>query len=357
MPDEKETFGSWRTASDGTAHYVLAGKALCGARIKAQRPEPVRSEKSLCCRTPLCEECLDLNTERSRGAHGDASDAQPPPATDILVASDSSGRGSRNSDSRTRFIRTDPEPFMATRLGGIWPAMLTPTVDGGPSLAACEQLVELFAEQKLGGIYVAGSTGGWPLFSIEERKAIAERVVRAAAGRLPVMVHVGAVATADAVALAEHAARIGADAVSAVGPIYYPASPDALFEHYHRIGSATHLPFYAYHLSLVAKVNLSPREYVERLLAIPRIAGMKITDHDLYPFGLIHSAAGERLQLFSGADEVMCHAILSGATGAIGTFYNLWGPACAAARAATALGNIETGRGFRCCASRRPSPT
>src|SRR5690242_19107811 len=130
---------------------------------------------------------------------------------------------------------------MATRLGGIWPAMLTPTVDGGPSLAACEQLVELFAEQNLGGIYVAGSTGGWPLFSIEERKAIAERVVRAAAGRLPVMVHVGAVATADAVALAEHAARIGADAVSAVGPIYYPASPDALFEHYHRIGSATHL--------------------------------------------------------------------------------------------------------------------
>ena len=235
---------------------------------------------------------------------------------------------------------------MATRLGGIWPAMLTPTVDGGPSLAACEQLVELFAEQNLGGIYVAGSTGGWPLFSIEERKAIAERVVRAAAGRLPVMVHVGAVATADAVALAEHAARIGADAVSAVGPIYYPASPDALFEHYHRIGSATHLPFYAYHLSLVAKVNLSPREYVERLLAIPRIAGMKITDHDLYPFGLIHSAAGERLQLFSGADEVMCHAILSGATGAIGTFYNLWGPACAAARAATALGNIETGRAF-----------
>jgi hypothetical protein len=76
MPDEKETFGSWRTASDGTAHYVLAGKALCGARIKASAPEPVRSEKSLALVTPLCEECLDLNTERWRDAHGDASDAQ-----------------------------------------------------------------------------------------------------------------------------------------------------------------------------------------------------------------------------------------------------------------------------------------
>jgi hypothetical protein len=75
MPEAMETFGSWRTASDGTAHYVLSGKSLCGARIKANAPEPVRSEKSLALVTPLCEECLDLNTERWRGAHGDASDA------------------------------------------------------------------------------------------------------------------------------------------------------------------------------------------------------------------------------------------------------------------------------------------
>jgi len=242
---------------------------------------------------------------------------------------------------------TGPELFMTTRFGGIWPAMLTPTTaHGAPALAVCEQLVELFARQQLGGIYLTGSTGGWPLFTVEERKAIAERVVRAAAGRLPVMVHVGAVATADAVALAEHAARIGAAAVSAVGPIYYPASADNVFEYYRRIGSATDLPLYAYHLSGVNKLALDPRAYVERLLAVPNIAGMKITDHDLYPFGLIHAVAGDRLQLFSGADEVMCHALLSGAIGAIGTFYNLWGPACAAARAATATGDVAAGRAF-----------
>jgi N-acetylneuraminate lyase len=236
---------------------------------------------------------------------------------------------------------------MTTRFGGIWPAMLTPTTaDGQPALGACEQLVNLFARQQLDGIYLTGSTGGWPLFSMEERKAIADCVVRAAAGRLPVMVHVGAVATADAVALAEHAARIGADAVSAVGPIYYAASADGVFEYYRRIGSATDLPLYAYHLSGVNKLALDPREYVERLLAVPNIAGMKITDHDLYPFGLIHAVARERLQLFSGADEVMCHAVLSGAIGAIGTFYNLWGPACARARTATLSGDVVTGRAF-----------
>ncbi len=46
---------------------------------------------------------------------------------------------------------------MPPRFGGIWPAMLTPTTaDGKPSLATCERLVELFAKQKLGGIYLIG---------------------------------------------------------------------------------------------------------------------------------------------------------------------------------------------------------
>jgi len=236
---------------------------------------------------------------------------------------------------------------MKTRFAGIWPAMVTPTTaDGRPALDVCERLADLFARQKLGGIYVVGSTGQWPLFTLEERKAIAERVVQAASKRLPVMVHVGAAATADAVALTGHAARIGADAISAVGPIYYQHSADAVFDYYRRIASATDLQLFAYHLSGVNKLPLGPREYAERLLAIPTVAGMKITDQDLYPFGLIRALAGDRLQLFSGADEVMCHAVLSGAVGAIGSFYNLWGESCARARAATEAGDIAAGRAF-----------
>jgi N-acetylneuraminate lyase len=225
--------------------------------------------------------------------------------------------------------------------------MLTPiAADGRPALGVCERLADLFATQGLDGIYVGGSTGQWPLLTIEERRAIAECVVRGAAKRLPVMVHVGAMTTADAISLAQHAARIGADAVSAVGPPYYSYPADALFEYYRRIGEATDLPLFAYHLSNVSKLALGPREYAERLLTVPNIAGMKITDHDLYPFGLIRAVAGDRLQLFSGADEVMCHAVLSGAVGAIGTFYNVWGPACKAAREATASGDVATGFAF-----------
>jgi N-acetylneuraminate lyase len=236
---------------------------------------------------------------------------------------------------------------LAPPFNGIWPAMVTPLTDAGePHLDRVEQLVELFVEEGLNGLYILGSTGQWPLLNLDQRRAVAERVVRTAAGHIPVMVHVGAVATEDAIALARHAAEIGADAVSAVAPIYYPANADLIFEHYRRIGAATELPLYIYHLSVVNQLALDPREYAERILALPHIGGMKITDRDLYQFGLIHSFTRERLRLFSGADEVLCHAALSGAIGAIGTFYNLWGPACHAARSAFVAGSFEGARRF-----------
>src|SRR5438874_13836556 len=111
---------------------------------------------------------------------------------------------------------------MGPRFGGIWPAMLTPlSEDGRPSVPVLERMTELFVSQGLGGIYLTGSTGQWPLLTIEERYTITDCVIRAAAGRIPVMVHVGAATTEDAVALSRHATRAGASAVSAVTPTYY----------------------------------------------------------------------------------------------------------------------------------------
>ena len=236
---------------------------------------------------------------------------------------------------------------MMSRFGGLWPALLTPMDDGEKTaLSAVEQLTDCLVREGLDGLYVVGSTGQWPLLTFAERCTIAERVVQATAQRIPIMIHVGAASTEEAVALARHAKKIGADAVSAVAPTYYAYSADVVFGHYRAIGSATDLPLFVYHLSQTNQLTIGPEEYARRLLALPNIAGMKITDRDLYTFGLIHAFAGDRLRLFSGADEAMCHAVLSGAIGAIGTFYNLWGPACQQARRGFASGDVAGGSEF-----------
>jgi N-acetylneuraminate lyase len=231
---------------------------------------------------------------------------------------------------------------------GIWPALLTPIGDDGrPNLDAVGKLVELFASQGLDGLYVTGSTGQWPVLTPEMRMAVVERAVKAASGKMPVMAHVGAASLEDSVALAKQAAKVGADAVSSVTPIYYPFGPDVVFEFYRRIATATDLPLYTYHLSTVSQMALDPVEYAKRVMDLPNAAGMKITSVDLYTFGLIRGAAGDRLTLFSGADEVLCQATLAGAVGAIGTFYNVWGPSCRKAWKATMDGDVATGRDFQ----------
>ena len=231
--------------------------------------------------------------------------------------------------------------------GRVWPALLTPLDDSGePNLAVLERLIEILAAQQLGGLFVLGSTGQGVLLNVSQRKSVAERAVRAAAGALPIMIHVGAPATDDAICLARHAAEIGADAVSTVPPIYYPASAAMTFEHYRRVGGACDLPFFPYHAMFLQQSLPAAVDYAEQLLKIPHIAGMKFTDHNLYAMGLVNRYAGGQLKILSGADELLCHAALSGAVGAIGTFYNQWGAACQRARAAFVAGDFDAGLRF-----------
>ena len=230
---------------------------------------------------------------------------------------------------------------------GVWPALITPLDEHGqPNHAAVEQLVELFVSQNVPGLYILGSTGQWPLLPLQHRREVAERVVQCAAGRISVMVHVGALATDDAAGLAGHAESIGATAVSAVGPVYYSFSVDDVFLHYERIGSASNLPLFVYHLSHVNQVSIPAPDYARRVLDLPNVGGIKFTDHDLFTLAQIHETAGERLQLFSGADPLFCHAALSGAVGAIGSFFNVWAAPAQKARDRFVAGDFEVGRRF-----------
>ena len=234
---------------------------------------------------------------------------------------------------------------MMVAFSGIWAALVTPLdsrgrVDGG----ALRALVAALAAEGLDGLYVTGSTGQWPLLALDERRQVIAESVRAA-GQLPVMAHVGAMCTQDACELARHAAECGAAAVSSAAPAYYRLPEDAVFAHWHAIGAASGLPLFVYHLEGLDCIT-HPLQYAAQVAALPHAAGLKYTSRDLYTLGLICRAAAGRLAVFSGADELLCHAQLCGTVGAIGTFYNVWGRACRRAWQAVAAGNLALGQQF-----------
>ncbi len=235
---------------------------------------------------------------------------------------------------------------MNEKFKGLWPAMFTPVLDNGePAYDEIEKLVELLISQQMDGLYILGSTGQGILFREDERKKVTEVVCKTVSGRIPVMVHVGSLTTAESIRLAQHAEKCGVDGVSSVPPIYYTGNADTALEHYSRIAESTSLPFFPYQLgdnSIPGNVH----SFIEKLLEIPNAAGMKLTTNQLLNISSIHNQVGSRLKLFSGSDELFCHATLCGTVGAIGTFYNLWGVPCRHVMSAFVNGNYDLGKEF-----------
>jgi N-acetylneuraminate lyase len=168
------------------------------------------------------------------------------------------------------------------------------------------------------GVYVCGQTGEGMLQSVEQRERVLEAAVKySPAGKL-VIIHVGANATADAVALARHAEQAGAHAISSLPPsgAYEFAE---IREFYETLARSTSLPLLLYHHPDVCP-QLTPDLALE-LCSIPNVAGFKFTDFNLYLLSLIRDRGKV---VFNGRDEVLAAGLLMGATGGIGTFYNLF---------------------------------
>ena len=229
---------------------------------------------------------------------------------------------------------------------GLWPAMFTPVdSNGDPAFDQIEKLTDLLISQKMDGLYILGSTGQGVLFTQEQRKQVTEVVTQVAAGRVPIIVQVGALTTEQSIKLTVHAEKCGVAGISSVGPIYYSASPDMALQHYRSIAESTTLPFFPYQLGDNSIMG-DTISFIKQLLEIPNVSGMKLTTNQLLEISLIHNYAGDRLSLFSGSDELFCHASLCGTVGAIGSTYNLWGLECKQVMTEFTNGNYQLSKDF-----------
>lgn len=210
------------------------------------------------------------------------------------------------------------------RMGGIIPALITPyDGDGGIHEELLAALVRHLMAKGVAGFYVGGSTGEGLLQTVEERKRVLEAVLQETEGKVPVIAHVGAMDTATCAELARHAARAGADAVSAVTPFYYRHGPEQIRRHYLEIADAAGIPLIVYHFPGLTGARL-PADFVGELAAAHEgIAGLKFTSRDMYEMQQILDVCGENFRVYNGSDECALAGFATGACGAIGSTFNI----------------------------------
>lgn len=206
-------------------------------------------------------------------------------------------------------------------MAGAFVALMTPfTPQNTVNLEMVDKQVAYYLDCGIRGFYVTGGTGEGLLLSMEERRAMVERVVASNAGRAKVVAHIGCLNTDDAVKLARHAEKSGVDWISAVPPVYFGQSFAAATRHYTRIASATALPFmiYANNGSVIDPARDA------RLFEIPNIRGMKYTGMDFYALQRLVWRLPRPTIFFSGQDQLFVPAIASGCiVGCIGTTQNI----------------------------------
>ena len=82
------------------------------------------------------------------------------------------------------------------KIRGVIVPLLTPfDAAGRLDTEAMTRLVNFLISRGVSGLFPGGTTGEGPLLSMEERLALAEAVVAAADGRVPVIIHTGAITT------------------------------------------------------------------------------------------------------------------------------------------------------------------
>lgn len=227
-----------------------------------------------------------------------------------------------------------------TAFGGVLPAVVTPVDAAGRfQPAAFERLLARLYAAGVNGVYVCGSTGEGLQQPRAQRESVAAAAVAASPPGKQVIVHVGAAALDDARALARHAASAGAAAISSLPPPGALTFPE-LRHYYAALAGETPLPLFVYYFPAAGGPRLELDQLLE-LCALPGVAGIKMTDFDLYRLRLVKQSGAT---VFCGRDEVLVAGLLMGADGGIGTFYNLVPEVVVGLRDCAAAGDWEGAR-------------
>jgi N-acetylneuraminate lyase len=218
---------------------------------------------------------------------------------------------------------------MNPRFRGLIAAPFTPfNPDMSLHLDVVPRYARLLRENGVGAAFICGTTGEGLSMTSRERMAVAEAWMKCA-GALRVIVHTGHNCLEEALDLTRHAARIGAAAVSAMGPCFFrPRDQDELADWCAPLAAgAPGLPFYYYHIPSMTGVALKMAPLLGLAGArIPSFAGIKYTHDDLDDYEECVNHENGRFDLLFGRDELLMEGWARRALGAVGSTYNYAAP-------------------------------
>jgi len=206
---------------------------------------------------------------------------------------------------------------------GVLPAITTPfSADLSVDLSFLTRHLGALVEAGCEGIVALGSLGESATLSFPEKVAILETCQKALAGRVPLVAGIAALSTAEAIALAREAHRIGAAGLMILPPYVYRGDERETTAHFAAVLTATPLSGMLYNNPIAYGTDVLPAGVAELAAAHPNLAAIKESSADVRRVTAIRALLGDRLALFVGVDDLIVEGIAAGATGWIAGLVN-----------------------------------
>src|SRR5947207_7154203 len=215
-----------------------------------------------------------------------------------------------------------------TKFRGSFTALVTPFKNGSLDEAAFRGLVNWQIAEGTNGLVPVGTTGESPTLNHDEHKRVVEWCIEEAKGRVPVVAGAGSNSTKEAIELAQHAEKAGADAVLVVTPYYNKPTQEGLYQHFKAINDAISVPIIIYNIPPRSVIDMSV-DTMTRLYELKNIAGVKDATANMVRVSQQREAMGEGFNQLSGEDATALGFNAHGGHGCISVTSNVAPRLCA----------------------------
>lgn len=206
------------------------------------------------------------------------------------------------------------------KMYGVVTAMTTPFDENDQvDVKGLEEQVEFLIGKGVNCLYPCGTTGEMLNMTCREREIVAETVIRAAAGRVPVFIHVGTQTLKDTVRLAQHAQKAGADGIGVVTPAFFGLKDKAMIQYYQEVSASVpeDFPIYLYCIPQCAANDLKPETVEEIVRTTKNVIGIKYSYADCIRLkDYLNINSGDFSVLF-GPDRLFLPALVMGCDGTV----------------------------------------
>jgi 4-hydroxy-tetrahydrodipicolinate synthase len=215
------------------------------------------------------------------------------------------------------------------RFEGTYANLPTPFSDDGNRLDQyrLHALLDFLLVKGVDGLACLLSSGEYPYLTHSERLELAAEVLRYVRGRVPVIVGISALTTAEAISLAVHAEDIGAAGAMIMPMQYWPLRREEVLDYFREISRACTLPLGIYDNPGLRGASFTAGMY-DLLTKEARVSVSKDSSGEITRVLDVARTCGNKISVLHGNHMEMLPAYLLGAVGVCTAMASILPGAC-----------------------------